>query len=923
MRGALREQPHGLVEWLRRLGLGVAVASLALSLPVITSNLHSPPALVAAGITACVLLAGLWLATTLRQGLGAGSVAVTPIGLVIAGVALGSPLGALPLFAATSAWSALWGPQRRAVLLAAGTAGAYVAASAGGRLPVAQGWNAAETAVGTAVILLAGPLAQLLCARLAAHDRAARHGHALTWASAALLQPTSPDSIAAVALGTVSQVLSGDVRAPGIAVALRQDVCLTVGPVTGELPAAAGLELPYAALGPGLREALEAGEPLVTRELPLDGQLVRHDLEAPQLLVVPMLAHGQVRGLIAVADPAVPADTTAALAALGSQVALALETLTLTQGLRESESRFRSLVQNNADVIAVMDVGTTVVYASPAAGRVLGYPPTELRDRRFADLVHPDDAERWDDFLDAVSIRRQRRVVLLRLRHRSGSWRHSEVTGTHALDEPGINGIILNCRDVSERKALEDDLRHQAMHDPLTNLPNRAHFLEAVRAALADPGRRRVALLFIDLDNFKTINDRLGHAAGDEVLIDLAARLDAALDGQGTVCRLGGDEFAVVTDVPGGRSQAAQLAGQLLREIGEVAHGRAQELRIRASIGVAIADSGAEDAADLLRRADLAMYVAKGKGKAGFEIFDSATYASIEVRNRLRADLAGALLGGEIEVRYQPIVNLRTLEIRNAEALVRWRHPDYGLLGPDAFIPLAQEEDLLDELFHVVLRQACVQARSCAHLLPSERPVGVTVNVAPPQLDDPELVEHVRAAVRGAGIAPQLLTLELTENVLVRDPQRAAERMAHLKAIGVNLAIDDFGTGYSSLAYLRRLPVDVLKIDRTFVDGLERPSAGQSLVRTILDLCHDLDLRAVAEGIERPEQLRLLRLLGCRFGQGFLFSRPVTPAAFRALVAAGPLVPGCADDSARTDSQPPAEEQRVGSVSAAGQGRVR
>jgi predicted signal transduction protein with EAL and GGDEF domain len=366
----------------------------------------------------------------------------------------------------------------------------------------------------------------------------------------------------------------------------------------------------------------------------------------------------------------------------------------------------------------------------------------------------------------------------------------------------------------------------------------------------------------------------------------VAARLGATLSGH-TIARLGGDEFAVLADVPGGRPQAEALARQVLEALEEPLVAGVHELRSRASVGVALGDGGVDHAGDLLRRADLAMYVAKGQGKASFELFDRHTYETLGVQRRLQAELGAALESGELEVRYQPIVDLATLEIGSAEALVRWHHPTFGVLGPSAFIHLAQDEGLLQRLFELVLHEACVQACSWPCNPTTGAPVAVSVNLAPPQLDDDELVGLVERALASSGLSAALLTLELTENVLVSDPRRAARTMTRLKQLGVALAVDDFGTGYSSLSYLRRLPVDVLKIDQSFIEALDRPDTGSALVRTIVNLGNELGLATVAEGVEREDQRAALRRLGCSRGQGFLFSRPLSAPDFGMLLAQG------------------------------------
>ena len=581
-------------------------------------------------------------------------------------------------------------------------------------------------------------------------------------------------------------------------------------------------------------------------------------------MVVPLVGQDLLRGafILSGRDSRVEAGAASAmLQPLAAYVTLALEGAGLTDDLLASETRFRSLVQNCSDVIAVVDRSGSVRYLSPTVTRVLGYAPSSLQGASLETLLHPADLERLRDFFAEVLQGREPVSSACRLRHHASGWRHTEIVAANLLDEPSVAGVVLNVRDVSQRKVLEEELVHRAFHDPLTGLPNRAQFLDRLRAALAVAGRQdSLAVLFIDLDDFKAVNDTFGHAAGDSVLIDVTARLAACLRPGDLAARLSGDEFAVLLEGIQQRNEAA-----------------------RVSVGVAVGGVGVEDAEDLLHRADLAMYSAKGNGKNRFELFHPDAHASLGSRRQLRADLQWAVLRGELEVRYQPIVSLADRRIVSAEALVRWRHPVRGLLGPATFIALAEESDLIADVFDVVLRDACDKAQQWRRGA-GDQPISVSVNLSAVQLHQPELVDHVVRVLADSGLPPALLTLEVTESILVGDPQKAAETLATLKQLGVRTAIDDFGTGYSSLAYLRRLPIDVLKIDKMFLQGVGT-SGGAALARTIIDLGRQLGMQTVAEGIELPAQRDALLMLGCNLGQGHLFSRAVSSTRMAAMVA--------------------------------------
>jgi diguanylate cyclase (GGDEF)-like protein/PAS domain S-box-containing protein len=579
--------------------------------------------------------------------------------------------------------------------------------------------------------------------------------------------------------------------------------------------------------------------------------------------------------------------------------------------LSRSEARFRSLVQQSSDVVLVLAPDTTVTYASPAAERVYGYAPDALVGRGASDLVHPDD-------LDAMTAAFAERLaapgsvgrVAYRVRHADGSWRAVEAVGTNLLHDPAVGGVVFNTRDVTERTALEAELARRAFEDPLTGLGNRARFHDRAAHALArtDRSDAGVALLLLDLDDFKTVNDSLGHPAGDALLRRVADRLLAATRGCDTVARLGGDEFAVLLEGVRGDAEADVVAGRIIGAmerpfaVSDGAGGVA-EVVVGASVGIARAEGGGcVDA--LLRDADAAMYRAKHGGKGRSALFAPAMHDAARARLALHADLRRALDGdpaaGELFVAYQPIVGMDDGRVTGVEALARWRHPRRGLVPPSEFVPVAEQTGLVGALGRFVLGEACRQGAAWAALGSRAR---VGVNLSARQL--PTAAAEVGEALRASGLDAGRLTLEVTESTLVGDTEATLDTLEALKAMGVGLAIDDFGTGYSSLSYLQRFPMDVLKIDKSFVDRVAGQDRGAALARTIVALGDALGMYTVAEGVETEAQRAELLALGCRLGQGHLFARPMLADQVTALLA-GPLppVPGGAPWRPRVRSAP-------------------
>jgi diguanylate cyclase (GGDEF)-like protein/PAS domain S-box-containing protein len=553
------------------------------------------------------------------------------------------------------------------------------------------------------------------------------------------------------------------------------------------------------------------------------------------------------------------------------------------------QTRVHAMLSGASDVTLIVG-DDRVTYQSPSTLRVMGHEADTLIGQRYLDLVHPDDRE------DAVAFVRGLLVepgasglVDLRLAAAGGNWMPFECSCRNLLHDPSVRGFVVSARDVTERRLLEEQLEHRAFHDDLTGLANRALFLDRLEHTGARISRSggRYAVLYVDLDGFKPINDSFGHLVGDQVLTTISERLRAATRRADTIARLGGDEFAILVEEHQEAVDAARIAGRILADVRRPIHVDDVEVKVTASVGIAY-DSDGHVPADVLRNADIAMYLAKRDGRDRFEVFEPKMHLAVVERLHLESDLQRAIDNDELRCLYQPIVRLTDRRITGVEALVRWEHPERGTVGPGQFIPLAEETGLIVGIGRFVLTEACTQVQRWRAQLPAARDLTASVNVSMRQFATSDLLADVAAALRSSGLPADALTLELTESALAIDPDRTLELLHQLKALGVRLAIDDFGTGYSSLAYLHRFPVDVLKIDRSFVTSVVAGRQSPALARAIVDLGRSLDLDTVAEGIEQEAELVQFRDLDCSHGQGYLFSRPAPSDATGRLLAAAP-----------------------------------
>jgi PAS domain S-box-containing protein len=574
--------------------------------------------------------------------------------------------------------------------------------------------------------------------------------------------------------------------------------------------------------------------------------------------------------------------------------------------LTERNQLFEVITENAADMIAVIDCAGNRLYNSPAYKKVLGYSSEELKLSSAVEQVHPDDRRRVLEAADKARLTGRGELLEYRMRHKDGTWRVLESVATAIQNEEGqTERLVIVNRDITERKRAEEALAHNALHDALTDLPNRALFLDRVRHVLVLSHRHisyKFAVLFIDLDQFKVFNDSLGHAAGDTLLVQIGRRLSASVRGVDTIsrsvlaqdaspvateaslARVGGDEFTVLLEGIKDCGDAIRVAERIQERLRIPFVVEGQEVVTTASIGIAFCGTSYTNSEDLVRDAEIAMYRAKREGKARSQVFDTAMHTIAVKRLRLETDLRRALERREFRVHYQPIVSLQSGKIVGFEALSRWQRPE-GLLSPAHFIQIAEETGIILPMNRLLLREACLQLRAWHSEFPCDPPLTISVNVTPKEFAQPDLADQMKTILVETGVHPSGINVEITETIAMADPQRSSLVLAELKALGVHISIDDFGTGYSSLSRLQGFPVDTLKIDRAFISKIDTDSETSEIVRIIVMLAHNLGLKVVAEGAETAEQVRVLRQLKCELVQGYFFAPPGDHAAAQALLS--------------------------------------
>ena len=582
--------------------------------------------------------------------------------------------------------------------------------------------------------------------------------------------------------------------------------------------------------------------------------------------------------------------------------------------LRQREQRFRSLIENATDITIILDAEGIFRYISPSVKRILGYGAHHAIGRSALGTVHPDDCGAIAQTLHKAieNPKRSQSPLEYRVRHRNGSWCYVEAVATNLLHDPAVKGIVINCHDITQRKLAEAQLLHDAFHDGLTGLANRALFTDRLEHALTLAKRRKdylFAVLFLDLDRFKVVNDSLGHAIGDQLLIAIARRLETCLRAGDTVARLGGDEFVLLLEDIDGVNEATSIVNRLQKTISFPIVLDGHEVFITASIGIALSSAEYVEPINLLRDADTAMYRAKELGRARHEVFNSSMHAHALKLLQLENDLRRAIesikdpareedspqspqfspsglppisASPQFIIHYQPIVSIANNTITGFEALVRWQHPERGLVSPNEFIPIAEETGLIVPLGRWVLRTSCQQIREWQQLFQNNPPLSVSVNLSVKQFSQPDLIEYIDRVLEESHLDGNSLKLEITESVLIENSESVTAMLVQLRTRNIHLCIDDFGTGYSSLSYLHRFPTNTLKIDRSFVSRIggnfDLGKGGidpTEIVRSIVTLSHNLGMDVVAEGVEEASQLSILKGLKCEYAQGFFFSKPV------------------------------------------------
>ena len=912
---------RGLTLRVRLLFCLLTLISVALRIMLLPLTAGPPwPAQVLAVLSLTAI--GAWSVWVYRHGrVPVAAEAVVPLGLVTWGVGADNLASVYTMLFAVLFQRALYGTWRRV----ATAAGAYLASFLVVEVVVlgAAALRSPITVTNTVGVLFCAWLMHTLGRVLRLHEERARCEAVVVRAGGQLLAASSTGQVYEVVLDTL-EALTGPLPAcVGLwrirnerfeEVAVRGADAVRGGDALQRLTTVPTADLPADVLE-DLAQGRErffdrqAMEDLMLRLQPSSGAAVTgYGLE---VLACPLRESGKVVGGIAVGADALPAALRRSTAQLAVQAGLVLERLTLHQVVRGS-------VDGSADTFVTVDGCGRVEFASASVRDLLGCAPEAVLRRAFADHVHPDDvASLQARMADPEALEGRREHVACRLRHADGGWRDAEISARPVTGTDGRPAVLLNVRDVTDRKALEAEVAYRAYHDGLTGLPNRVRFAERLEQALERARRSHAlfAVAFLDLDDFKIVNDSLGHTAGDELLVVVARRLQERLRPHDVAARFGGDEFAVLIEDAGAAEDAHAVVARLLDGLRTPIALGGSQVTPHASVGLVTVDQPqATTSSEIMRDADIAMYAAKRAGKGRLERFRRSMRVAVQQKLRLRTALGQALARGEFSLQFQPVLDLASGRIHSAEALLRWHHPELGLLLPGEFVPLAEEDGTIVAIDRWVLSETCRQLRRW-HDLSGATDFAVSVNVSARTFQDDQhedpLTDVVAGALERHGVPASSLIVEITESTLVLDTHSAGRTLTVLRDHGVRVSIDDFGNGSSSLSYLQRFPVDYLKVDRSFVEGIDRSPGNGALAHAIVRLAGTLGATAVAEGIEDGRQAAQLRRWGCELGQGFLFAPPSAPDALDELLRPPPrsvpvavgvgVVPGGPADLTRAD----------------------
>jgi diguanylate cyclase (GGDEF)-like protein/PAS domain S-box-containing protein len=552
---------------------------------------------------------------------------------------------------------------------------------------------------------------------------------------------------------------------------------------------------------------------------------------------------------------------------------------------KSHEARFRTLIEKSSDVISLIDIDGANLYTSPSIERVLGYSPSIFGQQNGFGYVHPADMpfvrEEFEKLLQNPS---GSTAAEMRVQHADGSWRWIETVSTNLLDDPDIRAIVVNFRDVTERKTAEEKAQYQYYHDTLTDLPNRNYFTERLAGLLQNAGEKIFGLMIIDLDRFKMINESLGHAIGDRLIQEVSLRLVNCLEEEDILARLGGDEYGIILPDILREEEIGQSCSRILECLKPVFRFEQHELYITPSIGISVHPYDGDDVSSLMKNADSALYRAKELGRNNFQYYNPSMNATTFQQLAMENTLRNALENNEFLVYYQPQIDIQTGKIIQVEALIRWMHPELGLTFPEEFIPIAETTGLIQPIGDWVLRKACEDVKEWND---KGHRINLAVNMSVRQLRQKHLTRIIRRIISETGFDPNHLELELTESVLVENSHAVYNTLLQLKKDGIKFAIDDFNTGYSSLNYIKRFPIDILKIDKSFVKGIPTKEKDTAIANSVINLAHSLGMIVVAEGVERMDQLKFLKERNCDKAQGYLFSPPIPPQEILQLLEHG------------------------------------